>query len=89
MTEIKDYDKEYQDELTAFLEKCLPESGRCFDIDGRHSYYKDIKEQFRFFRCLFDGERIVGTVAVAELDSKNCELKSLYLLRQGLGKTDA
>lgn len=38
----------------------------------------------------FDGEDIIGTVALKKLDSGRCELKSLYLLEQyhkkGLGR---
>ena len=34
---------------------------------------------------MFDGSNIIGTVAVSELESKSCELKSLYLLEQYQG----
>ena len=34
---------------------------------------------------MFDGSNIIGTVAVSELESKCCELKSLYLLEQYQG----
>ena len=85
--EIKEYDKIVQPLLLEFFEKCLPESGRCLDIDGRHSYYKDIPNYFKVFWCMYDREKIIGVVAVKELDKTNCELKSLYLLEQyhGLG----
>lgn len=81
------YHKMYEPLLLDFLEKCLPESGRALDIDGRHSFYKDIDNCFKSFWCMFDRDKIIGTVAVKELDNKSCELKSLYLLEQyhGLG----
>lgn len=41
-----EYRKEYEPLLISFLEKCLPESHRCLDINGRHSYYLDIEEYF-------------------------------------------
>ena len=34
---------------------------------------------------MFDGSNIIGTVAVSELESKSCELKSLYLSEQYQG----
>ncbi len=74
-----EYHKEYEPLLISFLENCLPESHRCLDINGRHSYYLSIEEHFKGFWCMFDGNRIIGTVAIAELDSISCELKSLYL----------
>ena len=83
--EILEYQKEYEPFLISFLERCLPESHRCLDINGRHSYYLNIAEHFLGFWCVFDGSNIIGTVAVSELESKSCELKSLYLLEQYQG----
>ena len=85
--EIIEYQKEYEPQLISFLERCLPESHRCLDINGRHSYYLKIEENFAGFWCMFDDSKIIGTVAVSELERKICELKSLYLLEkyQGMG----
>ena len=83
--EIIEYQKEYEPQLISFLERCLPESHRCLDINGRHSYYLNIAEYFVGFWCMFDGSNIIGTVAVSELENKSCELKSLYLLEQYQG----
>ena len=80
------YQKDFEPLLFDFLEKCLPESGRALDISGRHSFYKDIENCFKAFWCMFDQEKVIGTVAVKELDDKSCELKSLYLLEQHHGK---
>ena len=81
------YNKKYEPFLIAFLEQCLPESGRALDINGRHRFYVDIEHCFKAFWCMFDREKIVGAVAVRELDHKCCELKSLYLLERyhGMG----
>ena len=81
------YNKMYELLLLDFLEQCLPESGRVLDINGRHSFYKDIENSFKAFWCMFDGENIIGAVAVKELYDKNCELKSLYLMERyhGMG----
>ena len=83
--EIIEYQKEYEPLLFSFLERCLPESHRCLDINGRHSYYLNIAKHFVGFWCLFDGNNMIGTVAVSELESQSCELKSLYLLEQYQG----
>ncbi len=80
------YCNEYQSLLIEFLEKCLPESNRVLDIDGRHGFYKDIEHNFKGFWCMFDGGKIIGAVAVHELNSKDCELKSLYLLEKYHGR---
>jgi len=86
-----EYSKAFEPLLISFLEECLPESGRALDINGRHSYYKDTAGNFKTFWCMFDGENIIGTVAVTELNSASCELKSLYLLERyhgmGYGKS--
>ncbi len=87
---MTEYELSQEPHLFAFLEKCLPESGRTLDLNGRHSYYKDIPGHFDVFLCMADGETIIGTVAVRRMNDKDCELKSLYLLEKyhgmGLGK---
>ena len=72
--------------LTAFLEKCLPESGRALDLSGRHSFYLEIPNYFLGFWCLYDESGMIGTVGIRELSPGNCELKSLYLLEKYHGK---
>ena len=83
---IREYNKKYENMLIDFLLKCLPESGRNLDLSGRHAFYQDIEKYFVAFWCMFDNDKIVGTVAVKELDKKKCELKSLYLLESHHGK---
>ena len=84
---MTEYELSQEPHLFAFLEKCLPESGRALDLDGRHSFYKYIPDHFDVFLCMIDGETIIGTVAVRRMNDKDCELKSLYLLEKyhGLG----
>ena len=38
-----EYQMDFETLLIDFLEQCLPESGRCLDIHGRHCYYKNYK----------------------------------------------
>lgn len=82
-----DYRKEYESRLMDFLAKCLPESGKVLDIEGRHRCYKDVDGFFERFWCMFDGKEMIGAVAVRKLGETDCELKSLYLLEKyhGLG----
>ncbi|MDE6133798.1 MAG: GNAT family N-acetyltransferase [Oscillospiraceae bacterium] len=83
------YNKAFDHILTDFFKVCLPESCRTLDINGRHSYYKDIAKHFKTLRCMFDGENIIGTVAVSEFNYTSCELKSLLPERyhsMGYGK---
>lgn len=80
------YNKKYEPLLIDFLEQCLPESGRALDVNGRHSFYKDIESYFKAFWCMFDQGKVIGAVAVKELDDISCELKSLYLLKRYHGR---
>ena len=41
-----EYKKEYEPLLVSFLEKCLPESNRQLEINGRHDYYMNIGRHF-------------------------------------------
>lgn len=94
MYRIEEYKSQYGGRLIRFLEKCLPESGRTLELDGRHKMYQNAEEYFDNFWCLFDKEELIGTVAIRNLGGDHgtlcCELKSLYLLeryhKKGLGR---
>ena len=79
---IDKYEKKHERILIEFLQQCLPESNRTLDLKGRHKFYQDIENYFEAFWCMFDENKIVGTVAVKALDDNRCELKSLYLLER-------
>lgn len=89
MFTIKKYNQHYYNCIIEFLKKCLPQSGRNLDLNGRHKIYCDIDASFEYFWCLFDNNNIIGTAALKKLNNEHCELKSLYLLEQyhkkGLG----
>ncbi|NLT09925.1 MAG: GNAT family N-acetyltransferase [Ruminococcus sp.] len=70
----------------SFLSQCFPESGRLFELNGKHSFYNDIPGYFEFFLCLFCNEDLIGTVAVKRLNDTDSELKSLYLFKAYQGK---
>lgn len=83
---IRIYDKKDHQRTIEFLRKCLPQSGRKLDLDGRHRIYLDIEGNFELFICMYDSERIIGTAAVKRLDDTRCELKSLYLSEEYHGR---
>ncbi len=89
MIKVQKYNIQYNKCLIQFLEKCLPQSGRRLELNGRHKMYCNVDEYFEYFWCLFDDKEIIGTVALKRLNNECCELKSLYLLEQyhkkGLG----
>ena len=89
MYEIRECKNDTKSQIHAFMELCLPESGRVFELNGRHYAYKNIEENFLKFWCMYDGDNIIGTVAIRDIGQSRGEIKSLYLLNvyqgQGLG----
>lgn len=67
MFTIKEYNRQYENYLLQFWEKCLPQSGRRLELNGRHQMYCNINEFFEYFWCLFDGKDMIGTVALKRL----------------------
>lgn len=86
MCSVVEFNQKYQEDIWLFLKRCLPESGREFSLMEHHREYLDISLNFEKFWCLFDGERIIGTVAIRRIGDKESELKSLYLLEKYHGK---
>lgn len=86
MYEIKECNNSNRTAILSFMERCLPESGRVFELDGRHYAYKDIEKNFLKFWCMYDGDDIIGTVAIRDIGQRRGEIKSLYLLNDYQGK---
>ncbi|MGN0145471.1 MAG: GNAT family N-acetyltransferase [Clostridium sp.] len=84
---LTEFKEELQNELIDFYYKCLPESDRKFEPDGRHKSLTKIKDSYDIFWCLNFDNKIIGTVAVNRLSVDKCELKSMYILSEfhGLG----
>lgn len=82
-----EYNDDFKQKVIDFFHTCMPESGRIFEPNGRHSYVTEIKKNFKQCWCLIDVDQVIGTVAVKELDTENCELKMMYILKkfQGMG----
>ena len=90
MIVIKEFSEDMQAAVIRFLTEVFPESGKAFELNGRHSAYADIKRNFAEFWCLFDDDMVIGTVAVKMLSDDICEPKCMYLYKeyhgQGLGR---
>lgn len=89
MIELVAYEPPLNDALFAFLERCLPESGRSFDPEGRHAHLRRIEEAYEALWCLVEDDAVVvGCVGVRRLDASTCELKTLFVFErlQGQGQ---
>ena len=86
MLHFCEYEKKMKEKVFLFFEKCLPQSGRVFEPEGRHKMLKDIDSYYDYFLCLMDEDKIAGTVALKKINNQKCELRSLYLLEKYHGK---
>lgn len=86
MYELVLYQSQYRKSLLEFMTVCLPESGRTFELFGRHSMYQDVTSFYQEFYCLLDGKKVIGTVAIKKMDEEKCELKALFLLKKYQGE---
>lgn len=84
--EIVSYTAGMEESVIAFLTQAFEESGKQFEIEGRHKIYSDIPGNFELFLCMQDGGKIIGTVALHRLNGTDCELKTMYLLKDYQGK---
>lgn len=86
-----------QKQLDDFLIKCLPESGRTYDPQGKHKTLTDVASNYRHFWVMMDDDQeIIGTIAVtnlpynpdySEVMHRNAgELRHLYLFKDFRGK---
>ncbi|MBQ7990122.1 MAG: GNAT family N-acetyltransferase [Oscillospiraceae bacterium] len=82
----EEYTADMKDSVTAFLAAVFAENGKVFDINGRHSIYKDIGGSFELFICTFEHGEIVGTAALKRLSDSDCELKTMYVSRRCQGR---
>ena len=80
------YNESYKQKVFDFTDKCFEELGKKFEPDGRHDFYNNIGDNFVVFYCLFDQDKLIGTVALKKLDENTVELKAMYLDRSYRGK---
>lgn len=87
MIELVAYEPPLNEALLAFLGRCLPESGRSFDPEGRHAHLMRIEEAYEALWCLVeDGGEVVGCAGVRALDARTCELKTLFVFERLQGR---
>lgn len=86
MYKIELYQTDKQTQVHDFLHRVYSELNWKFDLQGKHSIYMDIENNFDKFWCLFDGDNLIGTVALRNMGSSDCELKTLYLYKAYHGK---
>ena len=87
MIELVAYEPPLNEALFAFLDRCLPESGRSFDPTGRHAHLRRIEEAYEALWCLVeDGGAVVGCVGVRPLAPGVCELKTLFVFERLQGQ---
>jgi len=85
MIRIVPFEPSLQADVLVFLEKCMPESKREFQPQGRHAAYTNIGQSMDRCWCLMDGDQVVGTSAVKRINSRECELKMLYIYKTYYG----
>ena len=83
---IVPYTDEMYSDVCDFLTDSFAESGKTFDINGRHKDYSDITGKFELFLCMYYNKKLIGTVAVKRLTNTECELKALYLYKANHGQ---
>ena len=80
-----------QDDINNFYQKCFNDLGWEYQPYGRHSDTINIKEKYMrdgCFWCLYDDNKLIGTVTVYTIncDNKTAEMKRLYVLNDYQGK---
>ena len=77
--ELVQYKDEYKQGVFEFTDRCFEALGKKFEPEGRHYFYNDIGKSFVSFYCLLDEGKVIGTVALKQIDEYTVELKALYL----------
>ena len=86
MCEIQEYSNAHKESLIHFMSICLPETGRAFELEGKHKMYQDVLGFYTNFWCLVKDEEVIRTVAIKKMDNKKCELKAVFVLGAYQGK---
>ncbi len=84
--ELVPYSDDIKEKVFDFLSKAFMDAGKKFELESRHKIYKDIQKNFILFLCMMDADKLIGTVALKNLDEASCELKAMYLLKDYQGK---
>ncbi|MDR0883868.1 MAG: GNAT family N-acetyltransferase [Oscillospiraceae bacterium] len=89
---LRTYDASMQPAIKLLYTRCFRVLGWDFDLQNRHADLANIPDEYQKtgqFWCLYDGETLVGTVAIRNIDTvgRVAEMKRLYVDpdRQGEG----
>lgn len=85
------YEAHMQPDIETFYRECFEALGWGYEPFGRHCDTVNIPEAYQKsgqFWCLYDGKKLVGTVAVRTIDagSRTAELKRLYVSESRRGE---
>ena len=89
--DLRIYENSMQDDIEIFYQKCFNDLGWEYQPRGRHSDIINIQDAYMkvgCFWCLYDENKLIGTVAVRTIDfeNKTAEMKRLYILSNYQGK---
>ena len=91
MIRILPYTEDMKLAMFELTDRVFAQCGKKFEPQGRHGFYNDVVRNFVQFWCMFDDDKMIGTVALKRLSDYDCELKALYLEKKyhgkGLGRT--
>jgi Sortase and related acyltransferases len=90
MLDLKVYHPGMQHDIKDFFGKCFSDLGWAYEPHDRHSDTVNIQQEYMqsgCFWCLYDGGRLIGTVAIRTIDflNKTAELKRLYVIEEEQG----
>lgn len=90
MIRILPYTEDMKLAMFELTDRVFAQCGKKFEPQGRHGFYNDVVRSFVQFWCMFDDDKMIGTVALKLLSDYDCELKALYLEKKyhgrGLGR---
>ena len=89
--DIVTFNSEFQNQVNDFFEKCFLAVGISYSPKERHADVANIQQHYMdngCFWCLFDEDKIIGTIAIRIIDDVNMigELKRMFVLPEYQGK---
>ncbi len=94
MAELRIYNNEMQQDIEEFYYKCFTDLGWGYEPNDRHSDTVNIQKEYMAkgcMWCLYEGDLLIGTVAVRNIsvedkEEKVAELKRMFMLKEYQGK---
>lgn len=89
MLRLTMYTDAFQNDVERFYQKCFAGLGWDWEPCERHADLMHIGAVYLrggTFRCLYDGDMLIGTIAVRRMTDTVCEMKRLYVLPDYQGR---